>query len=88
MTIKVYANYYADVITEKEFLQRIEEVAKEYDENLTDFECFLDDNYTSMEIWEFGEDRKAEIIKDFHENNIERASDELEDVWHETILKI
>lgn len=88
MKIKVYSNYDAEVITEKEFLAKVEELAKEYDESIREFEHFLDDNYTTLELWNMTESKKAMARKSFHEKNVERATDEVENDWVETTLEI
>lgn len=88
MTIKVYANYDAEVITKKEFLAKVEELAKEYDEDTGKFETFLGDNYTIMELWDITESEKTKARESFHEENIEKATEDIENDWIETILEI
>lgn len=82
MTIKVYANYDIEVITEKEFLEKVEELAKEYDKDTSEFEIFLDEN------WELTESEKAMARKSFHEKNVERATEDVKTDWVETTLEI
>lgn len=89
MTIKVYVNYYnAEVITEKEFFAKVEELAKEFDEDEGEFEIFLDENYTTMELWNMTENEKAETTNAFHKKNVERATDDIKSEWIERTLEI
>lgn len=88
MTIKVYANYEAKVITEKEFLAKIEKLATEYDDNLDAFENFLNDTYNMVELLEMTEEEKIKVKKFFHEINVKDASEDIREEWIETILEI
>ena len=88
MTIKVYANYNAEVITEEEFLKKIETLATEYDNNLDEFREFLYNGYSCIEIWDMTEDEKINVKKLFHEKNVEIATNDISDEWFETILEV
>lgn len=88
MTIEVYANYDAEVITEKEFLAKVEELAEKYNEDTAEFETFLDDNYTVIELWNMTEKGRIDIINAFQKKNIERATYEIEGEWIETTLEV
>ena len=88
MEIKVYANREAQVITEEDFLEKIEILATEYDDNLDAFAEFLSNRYEILEIWDMTEEEKVKAKKLFHEENVEVATDDIECDWFETILEI
>ena len=88
MEIKVYANHEAEVITEEEFLEKIEILATEYDDNLDAFADFLSNRYTSIEIWDMTEEEKVKIKELFHEENVKVATDDISCDWIETVLEI
>ena len=87
MTIKVYANC-DKVITEKDFLKKIEELAEEYDDNLDSFDAFLYNNYTLSDVWDMTEKEKVRVKKLFHEENIKEATEDISEEWIETILDV
>ena len=88
MKIKVYANREAEVITEEEFLEKIEILATEYDGGLDAFAEFLYNRYGILEIWDMTEEEKVKAKKLFHEENVEAATNDIEYDWYETILEI
>ena len=87
MTVKVYANC-DKVITEKDFLKKIEELAEEYDDNLDAFEAFLYNDYTLSNIWYMTEEEKVRIKKLFHEENVKEATEDISEEWIENILEV
>ena len=88
MKIKVYANYDAQVITEEEFLEKIEILATEYDGDMDAFADFLSNKYTSIEIWDMTEKEKVKVKELFHEENVKTATNDIEYNWTEAILEV
>lgn len=58
MKVKVYVNWYdREVINEKVFNEKVEEVTADYKEDKCFFDEWLDEHYSANEIWGFDEEQ-------------------------------
>ena len=69
------------VISEEKFEEYVKERMNELRESENQFESYLEDNYTCKEIFEMGEDEKAEIRQEYSDKCEDDARAELEDEW-------
>ena len=82
MKVIVYANWQErEVISEKEYKNKIEESAKEYIESYADFADWLNGNYHADDIWEMSISVKAKIEEEYREACQCCAEEEVNDYW-------
>lgn len=69
MKITVYADFNnEEVITEKEYLKRLNEAVAEMAEDTALFYEWLEDTYSASEIWRATPEKHEEIIKEWKDH--------------------
>lgn len=82
MKVIVYVNWHEEeVISEKEYKEKIEKSANEYVESHADFADWLAEHYNSDAIW-FMEEAEKEIVREEYREACQCwAEDEVNDYW-------
>ena len=82
MKVIVYINWNErEVISEKEYKEKIEKSANEYVESHADFADWLNDQYRADDIWEMPESDRIAVKEDYCETCRIWAEDEVNDYW-------
>lgn len=82
MKITVYADFNnEEVITEKEYLKRLNEAVAEMAEDTALFYEWLEDTYSASEIWRATPEKHEEIIKEWKNHCQEYTEDEGDMMW-------
>ena len=82
MKVTVYANWHeGEVISEKEYKEKIEKSANEYVESHADFVDWLNDNYKADDIWEMSENDRIAVEEEYIEVCHCSAEEEVNEYW-------
>lgn len=80
MTVTCYINWNdEEVINETQFKELLAEKTKEYIEDAEAFGEWLDDRYSSLEIWDLTETGRKQISEEWAKRAEEYASEDLEE---------
>lgn len=90
MKIKVYANWGGQIVENAtDFEKRVQEQAEDLSSDDSFFSDWLDDNYSTAEVFNFNEQDKKSALEDFLNKCQERARENLEDEgWEEVEIEI
>lgn len=78
MKVKVYVSWNDQVLlNEAEYAEWVNDAAKEMEEEGDALADFLDDNYSSVEIFDFNEEDKARVWEEFREKCKKMAEEDL-----------
>lgn len=82
MKVTVYVNWHnEEVISKKEYEEKIEKEAKEYIESRADFCEWLNEHYEADSIWFMNEEERASLMEEYYEACQTWAEDEVNDYW-------
>ena len=82
MKVTVYVNWHTEeVISEKEYEEKIEKSAKDYVESEADFSDWLNDQYRADDIWEMSENGRNAVKEEYYEACQTWAEEEVNDYW-------
>ena len=82
MKVTVYVNWHEEeVISEKEYKEKIEKSANEYVESHADFADWLNDQYCADDIWEMPESDRNAVKEESREASHTWAEEEVNDYW-------
>lgn len=82
MKITVYADFNnEEVITEKEYLKRLNEAATEMTEDTSLFNEWLEDTYSSSDIWRATSEQREEILKEWKAYCLDYIENEGDMMW-------
>ena len=89
MTVKVYIDWEAEeVLSEKEYTDKVNEKMKEIMEDESELSEFLDDNYSTGKVYRFTAKERAEVDKRFAEHCKEAAEDWMQENYCEHSIEI
>ena len=82
-TVVMYQHKYRvqDSITEEEYKAKLNELIDDYDSNDNEFDEWLSDNYSRVEIFGMNEDEKDLVFKEYHASYIKYSELELAEEW-------
>jgi hypothetical protein len=82
-TVVMYQHKYRvqDSLTEEEYKAKLNERIDEYDNSDYDFNDWLADNYSRVDIFHMGQDEKELVFQEYHEINIKYAEEGLAEEW-------
>ena len=70
-----------DLISEEQYEKLVADRKAELEKDDGEFEDYLADNYSWMEVFEMNEDEKAEVRAEYVNKCADWARDDLEDYW-------
>ena len=70
-----------DLISEEQFEELVADRKAELENNESEFEDYLSDNYSYREIFDMSEDEKAEVRAEYADKCVDWARDDLEEDW-------
>ena len=89
MTIKVYIDWPGgEVLSEKEYTNRVNEKMKEIMEDESELSDFLDNNYSTGKVYCFTAKERAEVDKQFAKHCKEVAEDWMREDFSEHSIEI
>lgn len=82
MKVIVYVNWLTkEVISKKEYEEKIEKSAKEYTDSYADFADWLNEHYQADDIWDMSESTRNAVKEEYREACQTWAEDEVNDYW-------
>lgn len=89
MKVKIYVNWYSrEIISEKDFKEKVEEATQDYKEDECFFSEWLNEHYSTGEIWNLDEDRRREVRSDYLVKCERLAVEDVRGDWEEKEIEI